>query len=76
MINCIIPTQRLQKQTNKQTIRCLWCSKAMCTIQEGCTANGIKKKLDGLKGKCLSEKMKVIITFITCYCLFIKCIYI
>ena len=42
-----------------ENIRCLGCTKAICTIQEEWTANGINKELDGLKGKCLSEKMKL-----------------
>ena len=33
-------------------------SEAVCIIQEGCTANGIKKKSAELKNKCLSEEIK------------------
>ena len=33
-------------------------SEAVCIIQEGCTAYGIKKKSAELKNKCLSEEIK------------------
>jgi hypothetical protein len=34
-------------------------NEAICKIQEEFTANGIKKKLDGLKNKYLSDKITV-----------------
>jgi len=34
-------------------------SQAVCTNQECCTAKGVKKELDELKNKYLTEKIKV-----------------
>jgi hypothetical protein len=47
----------LQKQ--KQKIISLKYREAIYIIQEGCTENGIKKKLHELRDKYLSEKIKV-----------------
>jgi hypothetical protein len=41
---------------NREKLISLTYSEAVCTIQEGCTASGTKKKLDELKNKYLSEK--------------------
>jgi hypothetical protein len=58
MTRFTIPKQILHKQKNKITSPKY--REAACIIQDGCTANGIKRKLDDLKDKYLSEKIKVI----------------
>ena len=56
MTHCIIQNTNITIIEAK--IVSLTYSEAVCIIQEGCTANGIKKKSAGLKNKCLSEEIK------------------
>ena len=56
MTHCII--QNTNITIIERNILSLIYSEAVCIIQEGCTANGIKKKSAELKNECLSEKIK------------------
>jgi hypothetical protein len=58
MTRCTVPKTIITKQIRK--IISPKYREAVCIIQDGCTANGIKRKLDDLKDKYLSEKIKVI----------------
>jgi hypothetical protein len=52
MTRCTIPKTNITKQKHK--IISLKYREPLCTIQDECTANGIKRKLDDLKEKYLS----------------------
>ena len=56
MTDCITQNTNI---TKIEKITSLKQSQAVCTIQDGCTANGVVKKLDELKRKYLFEKNKV-----------------
>ena len=55
MTHCIIQNTNITIIETK--IISLIYSEAVCIIQEGCTANGIKKESAELKNKCLPEEI-------------------
>ena len=57
MTDCITQNTNI---TKKEKITSLKQSQAVCTIQAGCTANGVEKKLDEIKSRIYPKTLALV----------------